>query len=60
MGDLGTAAKGRRRRDCTRGAASDGRRVRGRGCDERSDEALAVEISDRDSDPERKAISLCF
>jgi hypothetical protein len=54
-GDLGTAAKGRRRRGCTRGAASDGGRMRGRGADERSDEAL---ISDRDNDPERKAISL--
>ena len=55
MGDLGTAAKGRRRRGCTGGAANDGGRMRGRGADERSDEAL---ISDRDNDPERKAISL--
>lgn len=55
--DLGAVAK-EERRDWTRGAARGGVRTRGRGGDERSDEVLAVEINDRDSDPERQAIFL--
>lgn len=55
--DLGAVAK-EKRRDWTRGAARGGVRKRGRGVDERSEVVLAVEINDRDSDPERQAIFL--
>ena len=49
-----------KRRDWTRGAASGGGRRRGRvddGAAGRSD-ALAVDIKERDREPERKAISV--
>lgn len=48
-----------RRRDWRRGAARFGGRRRGRDGAERSEETLAPERSDRDSDPaDRQAISL--